>query len=130
MKDATAALKIVNEKARKEKVVKKKEAYEERLRIYRGIGASEEEAREAGKRHLRRMGEEGEDWVEGVGWEDEGDKDVEMGDADADAAGPAGADTNMKDGGIIGRWWVRMLLSNAAAADAGTERRRGIDGWK
>ena len=97
LKDATAALKIINEKERQEMMVKKKEAYEDRLRIYRGIGVSEEEAKEAGRRWLRSTGQEAEAWArEYMGLEDEGG-DVEMADADADATGPAGADTKMKD---------------------------------
>ena len=88
MRDATAALKIVNEKARKEQAVKKREAFEERLRVYREMGASEEEVREAGRRHLRRIGGEVEDWVgDRLGVEGEkGEGDVEMGDADVVAA--------------------------------------------
>ena len=98
MRDATAALKIVNEKAKKEQVVKKREAFEERLRVYREMGASEEEVREAGRRHLRRIGGEVEDWVgDMLGVEGEkGEGDVEMEDADAAGAG-AGADTDMKE---------------------------------
>lgn len=96
MKDATAALKVVNEKARKEQMVKAREAFEERLRIYREMGASEEEVREAGRRHLRRIEGEVEAWV-GDMWGVEGEMgegDVEMKDADATAATAANTDAD------------------------------------
>ncbi len=43
MRDATAALKLANEKARKEQMEKKRLAFEHRLKIYGNMGASEEE---------------------------------------------------------------------------------------
>ena len=91
MKEATAALKLSNEKARKEGEVKKKEGFEYRLSVYREMGASEGEIREAGKRWLRRMGgREVEAWggERGLGIEGgKGDEDVEMRDGDGDADG-------------------------------------------
>lgn len=98
MREATAALKVANEKAGKELEVKKKEGLEFRLRVYREMGGSEREVREAGKRHLRRMGGgegEVEGWAGGMGLGNEGrkgDGDVEMRDVDADV-GVGGKDT-------------------------------------
>ena len=90
MKEATAALKLSNEKARKEQKEKASEALEYRLKVYRDMGASEEEVREAEKRHLRRMGRSGGEVEAGDGDRDlgvggKGDEDVEMRDVHADA---------------------------------------------
>ena len=88
IREATAALRLSNEKARKEGEVKRKEGLEYRMKVYREMGASEEEIREAGEMYLRRMGGSvGEvkalDADMDLGIEGEkGDGDVEMRDGD------------------------------------------------
>ncbi len=96
MKEATAALKVANEKAKKEQIEKKVEAIVYKLKLYREMGASEEEIREVEKRYLRRIGgSEGEveAWAGDMGLGAEGgkgDEDMEMRDADADADADVG----------------------------------------
>ena len=94
MRDATAALKVENEKARKEQTEKTRLAREYRLKVYREMGASEEEIREAGTRHLRRTGGNGGEVDFGAEW-GKGDEDMEM--RDADAAAAADADMGVKE---------------------------------
>ena len=91
MKEATAALKVANEKTRKQQKEKASEALEYRLKVYREMGASEGEIREAAKRHLRRMGGSEGEVEAGAADMDLGaeggkeEEDIEMRDVDADA---------------------------------------------